>query len=621
MRAGKTVVYIGLAFGLGATAVLAAPLDGPQPTEKPAVQAENAQDDQAHGATGDSAAQMTPEEAPADSKPSEAMPVPPSVFSREIVVSEAVKKDVAGSVQRGKELVRLGAIERGVLLLREATAIDPNNKAAFESLRRAAIDLGETEFLAEVLASLTRISKENGFVGLAHERLNELQTVSPGHPQVAVLGKLLGRDKPQKKTETSILTRLRSIFGVFFILLIAFAMSNNRRKINWRLVGWGLGLQLVFAVIILWTTPGQWVFTWAKGIVEKILSFTDHGAGFLFGNIYNGMAPLGGSGPVQYVDGTSGDYKDLGLIFAFHVLPTIIFFGSLMSVLYHLNIVQLIVKGVAWVMTRTMGTSGAESLSAAGNIFVGQTEAPLLIKPYLEKMTNSELTTIMTGGFATAAGGVLAAYVRFGIDAGHLLAASVMSAPAAVVISKIMVPEIERPVTMGGNVEDPKKLSTNVVDAAASGAADGLKLALNVGAMLMAFIALVALIDWVISPSGLSLKEIFGLLFTPLSWAMGVDIQDLGNFGNLLGTKLAVNEFVAYVDLGGLRGEMTERSFVIGTYALCGFANFSSIGIQIGGISSIAPSRRADLAKFAVRAMFGGALASWLTATIAGALL
>jgi CNT family concentrative nucleoside transporter len=329
----------------------------------------------------------------------------------------------------------------------------------------------------------------------------------------------------------------------------------------------------------------------------------------------------------MFTDGTSGDLAGLGLVFAFHVLPTIIFFGALMSVLYHLNVVQVVVRGIAWVMQRAMKTSGAESLSVAGNIFVGQTEAPLLIKPYVGDMTMSELMAVMCGGFATIAGGVLAAYVRFGIDAGHLLAASVMSAPAALVCAKLLWPETETPKTAGGAVQRIEKTTANLIDAAATGAADGLRLAANVAAMLIAFIALIALLNGALGAVGslldadLSLRSIFGVVFYPLSWCMGVSPQDLTAFGNLLGTKIAINEFVAYVELGAEKATMTPRSFTIATYALCGFANFSSIGIQIGGISAIAPTRRTDLARLGLKAMIGGAAASWLTACVAGILL
>ncbi len=438
-----------------------------------------------------------------------------------------------------------------------------------------------------------------------------------------------------------LLQKITGFFGIFILIGIAWLLSNNKKKINYRIVIWGLLLQIIFAVIILKTGPGQAIFFFARAFISKLLSFTDAGASFLFGNLYRGdpdiVQQLGGPGPLQVHDSVSGQFVDIGIIFAFHILPTIIFFASLMSVMYHLGIMQKIVQAMAWVMAKSMGTSGAESLSAAGNIFVGQTEAPLLIKPYVSDMTASELMAIMVGGFATIAGGVMAAYVRFGIDAGHLMAASVMSAPAALVMAKIMYPETGEPKTRG-MVKLPKDIATsNVIDAAAAGAADGLRLALNVGGMLMAFIALIAMINFGLGKIDdvinfitfhhtqfawdLSLKKILGLIFSPIAFFLGVSPKDILNFGNLLGTKISINEMIAYLDLASLKGVITERSYIIATYALCGFANFSSIAIQIGGIGGIAPERRSDLAKIGLKAMIGGALASWLTATIAGILI
>ncbi len=435
--------------------------------------------------------------------------------------------------------------------------------------------------------------------------------------------------------------RITAFFGIFVLLGIAWLLSNNKKKINFRIVIWGLVLQLIFAVLILKTGPGQSVFFFARAFITKLLSFTDVGASFLFGNIYLGdpdvVQNVGASGTLQVWDSASEKFVNIGIIFAFHILPTIIFFASLMGVLYHLGVMQKVVQFMAWIMAKTMGTSGAESLSAAGNIFVGQTEAPLLIKPYVSDMTRSELMAIMVCGFATIAGGVMAAYVRFGVDAGHLMAASVMSAPAALVVAKIMYPETEESKTKGIVKLDVEKKTANIIDAAANGAADGLRLALNVGAMLMAFIALIAMIDFFLGKVddivniitfnqlnvewNLNLKTIFGIIFAPLAFMMGVDPKDIFQFGNLLGTKISINELVAYVELTALKGAISERSFIIGTYALCGFANFSSIAIQIGGIGGIAPERRGDLAKIGLKAMFGGAIASWLTATIAGILL
>jgi CNT family concentrative nucleoside transporter len=391
---------------------------------------------------------------------------------------------------------------------------------------------------------------------------------------------------------------------------------------------------------------GQQVFQVFSTKVTDFLNLSDYGARFLFGNLasldYNFPNPETG-------------WPGLGAIFAFKVLPTIIFFGGFMSVLYYLGIMQKLIESVARFMRWTIGTSGAETLSCTANVFVGQTEAPLLVRPFLEGMTRSELTTIMVGGFATIAGGVLAGFIAFGVPAGHLIAASVMSAPAALVMGKIIYPEKEHSQTAGDVNLPDIDVGGNVIEAATSGVSDGLKLALNVGAMLIGFIALIAVVDVMLrfvdgvidgrllggayvtyASSGMSpvtgefqgyvpgsLQTLFGTLLRPLAWLMGVPWADAARVGNLLGVKLSLNEFVAYGTLGGYmqEGAIGERAATIATYALCGFANFSSIGIQIGGISALAPDRRADLAKVGLKAMFGGALASWMTATIAGILL
>ncbi len=412
--------------------------------------------------------------------------------------------------------------------------------------------------------------------------------------------------------------RLISLVGVAAMVFIAWLMSYDRKNFPWRVVLWGTGLQLIFAVLILWTDVGKIAFQWTGDQVTKFLGFTKYGTEFLFGNL------------------VKPEYQNtFGFQFAFGILPTIIYFSAVMSILYHLGLMQKIVEVIAVGMAKTMGTSGAESLSCSANIFVGQTEAPLLIRPFVAKATNSELMAIMCGGFATVAGGVLAGYILMGIPAAHLLAASVMSAPAALLIAKVILPEKEVPETRGSVKVPREKIAGDVVEAAAIGAADGLKLALNVGAMLIAFIALIAAVNagmglihdlfakvgFIYFPS--DLKTLFGWVFTPLAWLMGVPWKDCLEFGNLLGTKISINEFVAYVHLGDLikSGAMSERSVIIATYALCGFANFSSIAIQIGGIGGMAPERRGDLAKLGLRAMFGGALASWMTATIAGMLI
>lgn len=429
--------------------------------------------------------------------------------------------------------------------------------------------------------------------------------------------------------------RLTGILGIAVLMGIAYGLSTNRKAINWRTVGVGVGLQVIFALLILRTGPGRLVFEWARSLVSNILAFTDQGAYFIFGNLYLTSPGIAGNIPgamldqgFSVTDPATGGLVEIGTIFAFHVLPTIIFFGSLMALLYHLGLMQQLVKGFAWLMSRTMRTSGSESLSAASNIFVGQTEAPFVIKPFLKNMTNSEIMAIMSAGFATVAGGVLAAYVRFGIDAGHLMAASLMSAPAALVMAKIMVPETEKSETRDTLHMHVEKAYSNPIDAAAGGATDGLKLAVNVAAMLIAFIALVALVNgglgWIggwFGMENLSLRTILGLIFSPLALVMGVSWADVLDVGSLLGAKITINEFVAFIDLAALQGQISERSFIISTYALTGFANISSIAIQIGGISALVPERRADLARLGLRAMIAGALASWQTAAIAGILV
>jgi CNT family concentrative nucleoside transporter len=394
--------------------------------------------------------------------------------------------------------------------------------------------------------------------------------------------------------------------GLFVMLGIAWALSSNRAAIRWRPVAMGTALQIVFALIILKTEVGRSVFDFVGAGITRFLDFTDAGATFVFGE----------------------RFKEF--YFAFKVLPTIIFFSSFITVLYYFGILQKVVSVFAKVMMKTMGTSGAESLSASANIFVGQTEAPLLIKPYVALMTKSELMAVMTGGFATVAGGVMAAYVGMGVSAKHLLAASVMSAPAALVMAKLMFPETEKSVTAGKVEIEVDRPWANSIDAAASGAADGLKLALNVGAMLIAFVALIAMIDFPITKLGQlfgydtwSLRALLGIVFQPLAWVMGVPWSEAPQVGTLIGIKTAVNEFVGYIEMQKMvgAGELSERAQIIATYALCGFSNFSSIAIQIGGIGSIAPERKSDLARLGLRAMVAGSLACFQTATIAGFLL
>jgi CNT family concentrative nucleoside transporter len=422
------------------------------------------------------------------------------------------------------------------------------------------------------------------------------------------------------------MSTVQSLIGVVLLLGLAWLLSSDRKNVPWRIIAWGLGLQMLFAVLVLKTPPGRWLFDQLNTLVITLLGYTNDGSRFIFGSLLDTSLPV-----VQ--SGESVGAAQLGFIFAFQVLPTIIFFSSLMAVLYHLGVMQLLVRGVAFVMFHTMKTSGAETLSAAGNIFVGQTEAPLLVKPFVDDMTMSELNAVMTGGFATVAGGVMAAYVGmlsgvFPDIAGHLMAASVMSAPAALVVAKIMLPETEVSKTSGVMELQIEKVDVNVMDAAARGASEGMTLALNVAAMLLAFLALIAMsngfLGWsagLVGIEGLTLETVAGYVFWPLAWAMGVPAAECGEIGRLLGMKTILNEFVAYLQLAQVSDGLSHRSMVIATYALCGFANLGSIGIQLGGIGGIAPKRRGDLARIAFKAMIAGTLAAFLTANIAGMLI
>ncbi len=430
----------------------------------------------------------------------------------------------------------------------------------------------------------------------------------------------------------------RGAIGMIVLIGIAYLFSTDRKNINWKLVGIAIALQIAFGLFILKTSLGYSLFKFIGTGFANLLAFADKGGDFIFGSFISGAV-------------------DPPLInFAFRVLPTIIFFAAFMALLYHLKIIQPIVKGMAWVMAKTLGLSGAESLSAAANVFVGQTEAPLVVKPYIESMTKSELMTLMVGGMATIAGGVLAAYIgMLGGDsmesqamfAAHLLSASIMSAPAAILMAKILVPESGKPKTVGNFQMHAEPDGKNVIEVTAEGAAVGLKLAANVGAMLLAFLAILAMMNamlgWVGNPtiagkelwdinsfvasvsggsfSGLSIESILGFIFAPLSWAMGVESADILQFGRLMGEKIVLTEFIAYSSLNELQSVLSDRSVIMGTYALCGFANFGSIAIQIGGIGGIAPNRRSDIAKLGLLSLLGGALASWMTATIAGVLV
>ena len=442
----------------------------------------------------------------------------------------------------------------------------------------------------------------------------------------------------QAGLDTPLASRLVGLIGIATMLGLAVLLSYDRKKIDWRLVGSGLALQALFGVIVLKTGPGKVVFNAIGRAITGLLGFQEQGARFVFGNLVQSNVPVGVPGPAG-LETTAGFVANTGAFFAFNVLPTIIFFSALMSVLYYLGIMQVVVKGIAWVMQKTLRTSGAETLSAAGNIFLGQTEAPLLIKPFVKTFTASELNTVMVGGFATVAGGVLAAYVgmlqgTFPNIAAHLLAASVMNAPAGLILSKMIRPEVGEPLTKGTLKMEVERTESNVIEAAAGGAAQGVQLAINVAAMLMAFVALVALLNFglqwfgtsVLRLSGepLSLQFLLGQLLRPLTWVMGVPWQDTAYVGGLIGIKTSLNEFVAYAQFAGDLGSgisLAPRSAIITTYALLGFANFSSIAIQIGGIGGLAPERRGEIASLGLRAMIAGNLAAFMSASLAGMLV
>ncbi|HEY6157864.1 MAG TPA: nucleoside transporter C-terminal domain-containing protein [Gemmatimonadales bacterium] len=408
----------------------------------------------------------------------------------------------------------------------------------------------------------------------------------------------------------SIPQRLTGIFGIALILAIGVALSRNRGAISRRVVVWGVGLQLVFAIFVLRVPFGQTLFSGLGDAVKAILSFSYKGSEFVFGEI----------GKQQ---------SSLGVVFAFQVLPAIIFVSALFAILYYLGVMQLVVRAFAVLMNRVMGASGAESLNVAASIFMGQTEAPLTIRPFLPGMTRSELMTVMTAGMAHVSGSIMAAYIAFGIEARHLLTAVIMTAPGTIMMAKILEPETETPETLGGVKVEIPRTDVNVVDAAARGTSEGLSLMLNVMAMLVSFVALIYLVDggfgWVHGhvfawfPE--KVETVLGWIFSPIAWAMGVPWHDAGTIGGLLGTRMVLNEFIAYAQLGPLRGQLDPVSFTIATFALCGFANISSVGIQIGGIGALVPERKHDLARLGFRAMIAGTLANFLSATLAGILL
>ena len=416
--------------------------------------------------------------------------------------------------------------------------------------------------------------------------------------------------------------KLVSLLGLIVFIGIAWLISANRRHFPWRTVFWGLGLQFIFALLILKTSWGAVVFDFTGRAINKLIMFSNEGCQFVFG-------------PLAADDLMQKTFPGRSLVFAILVIGTIIIVSALSSLLYHWGILQKVVHAIAWVMRKVMRTSGSETLAAAANIFMGQTEAPLVINHYVARMTRSELMCLMTGGMATIAGGVAAVYVKMGTDAGHpniaghLLTASVLSAPAALLISKVMLPETEQSETGANAPADVPRTTANAIDALCRGAGEGMTLAINVIAMLIAFIAVVALANYLVTfpqtklgvGTPVTLQTFFGWINAPFAWLMGVPGKDCMAIGGILGERIVLNEFIGYLSLTSPKTLVDERSFTLATYALCGFANFSSIAIQVGGIGSLAPERRSDMARLGVRAMIGGLLASYLTATIAGSLL
>tara|TARA_Y100001980_G_C14552252_1_gene336312 strand:- start:991 stop:2208 length:1218 start_codon:yes stop_codon:yes gene_type:complete len=399
--------------------------------------------------------------------------------------------------------------------------------------------------------------------------------------------------------------------GIFSLLMIAYTLSNNRKAIKFETIIWGLGLQGFLGLIILKIPFVKSQFLFVDRVFKTLISFSDQGSDFLFSSFVPGVG-----------------YHEAMINFAFRALPVVIFFSSLISIAYHFGVIQIVVRWVSMLMQRSMKTSGAETLSISANIFVGQTEAPILIRPYIKNMTTSELMSVMTGGFATVAGSVLALYVLWlenipGI-AGHMLAASIMSAPASLVISKLIYPETKKTNSINQLNLDNERITENAMDALGKGATQGLKLAANIGAMLVAFISILSMINFCLEYiSNYNLQDILGIIFSPLAWTMGIPWEEANIVGRLMGEKIILTELIAYGSLGELVNSnlISERSAIIASYALCGFANFGSIGIQLGGIGSMAPEKRNILSKIVFKAMIGGALASWLTATIAGILI
>ena len=474
-------------------------------------------------------------------------------------------------------------------------------------LRRPLIAFAVTLVAALVVFTLPRVAWNT--VAAATQAPQDTTRAPSGPAVVPAPVQGGGAPAPVAPTPRPLGQRMVGVFGIAAILGLGVLLSSNRRRISPRVIAWGLGLQAVFAVFVLRIPVGQTIFRALGQAVTAVLGFSYAGSTFVFGEI-------------------GKQHSSLGVVFAFQVLPAIIFVSALFAILYYLGVMQVVVRAFAVVMNRVMGASGAESLNVAASIFMGQTEAPLTIRPFLGKMTRSELMTVMTAGMAHVSGSIMAAYIAFGIEARHLLTAVIMTAPGTIMMAKIMEPETDVPETLGGVKGEIPRTDVNVVDAAARGTSEGLQLMLNVIAMLVSFIALIALANglfgWIHGYIGwfpASIQAVLGWLFSPIAWIMGVPWHDSGTIGSLLGTRLVLNEFIAYSQLGPLKATLDPVSFTIATFALCGFANLSSVGIQIGGIGALVPERKHDLARLGFRAMLAGTLANFLSATLAGMLL
>ncbi|MGA2384515.1 MAG: nucleoside transporter C-terminal domain-containing protein [Gemmatimonadales bacterium] len=473
------------------------------------------------------------------------------------------------------------------------------------SLKRILLSFAITFACALAVFTLPRFVWNTVHAAVAQEPPAAQSTPTPAAPSAPALA----TPQAPPAAPVSLPMRLTGLLGMALILLVGYALSRNRSAINWQTIGWGLGLQIAFAVFVLRVPFGQELFRWLGAVVTRILSFSYVGSEFVFGDL-------------------GAQHSKIGVVFAFQILPAIIFVSALFAILYYLGVMQVVVKAMAIAMNKLLKASGAESLNVAASIFMGQTEAPLTIRPFLNKMTRSELMTVMTAGMAHVSGAIMAAYIAFGIEARHLLTAVIMTAPGTIMMAKLLEPETEQPETLGTVKLDIPMTDVNVVDAASRGTGEGLYLMLNVIAMLISFIAIVALINggfgWVHSvvrwfPA--DLQTVLGWIGRPFAWAMGVSWHDSSTIGGLLGTRAVLNEFIAFAQLGPMRATLDPRSFTIASFALCGFANFSSVGIQIGGIGALAPERKHDLARLGFRAMLAGTLANFMSATIAGLLL